>query len=265
MCKKLIVGLGAVVLLATVFVGPSALWSHAKNVFSIVHENVQDAMPVKYELERAERMIQEIDPEIAQHEKVVATEQVEIKDLKLKIVTDSRNLDHLKARILKQDERLRGANQASFDIGGRQVGRAELTRALRKELRRYKTFERTLKSNRRLLSAREEALTAAVQQLDSAKEQRNQLRNLVEQLRAQVREMKARESIETRSSIDESRLTEARELLQRLKKRVDISRQLHENRATGIDVEENGDIGGDVSEEVDRLFGRTPKGSKRDT
>ncbi len=80
MVKKIIIGSAVVLGIAFLVAGPG-IFSHVGHVFHKARSSIQDALPLEYELERAEGMIEKITPEIEEGRKIVAQEQVEARYL----------------------------------------------------------------------------------------------------------------------------------------------------------------------------------------
>ncbi len=68
MLKKGLVAGGGLALLLGLFLGRD-VFSYVKTSFGWVKDSVKDSVPVQFELERARKMIQDLDPEISQHKR----------------------------------------------------------------------------------------------------------------------------------------------------------------------------------------------------
>jgi peptidoglycan hydrolase CwlO-like protein len=261
MFKKLIIGTGTVVVLAVVFVGPAAL-THVKQAFGWVRNEIKDAVPVEYQLEQAEATIDEIIPEIEACKRVVAQEQVEIKYLENDIAKLSTEQEK-DTEILQAHNASLKSGQPVFYVAGRSYSRTSMERELRLALRKLQTNESLLESKRRLLEARQRSLEAAKQKLGAVCAEKDNLKIAVEQLRAQLRETQALEATSSRFHLDDTRLAEVKDLLTRVRKRLDIAQQLIENDAgAAIDLPEVSTEATSVTVEIDRYLGdRRPNGA----
>lgn len=258
MFKKIFLGAGIVTVLALVFVGPSA-FSHAKRAFSWARESVKDAVPLEYQLEDAERSINEIIPEIEASKQVVAQEQVEIRYLGDEIS----RLERLQAmdqdRIQAQGTALKNA-RVDLVVAGRTYPRSVIENEVRIALKKHQHNAALLESKKRLLDARQRSLIAAQKKLDTVCGEKENLAIAVEQLRAQLRETQALEATTCRIDLDDSKLAEVKSILGRVKKRLDVAQQLLENDGT-MPLESPAEAStGDVSLEVEQYFG-TPAGT----
>jgi hypothetical protein len=252
MLKKIIIGAGALTLLATLIAGP-AVFRHAKNAFCWARESVNDAVPLEYQLEQAERTIDDIIPEIEANKRVVAQEQVEIRYL-------GDEIDRLSKVQAEDGERIKVHNAAlktgrpEFVVAGRSYSRAVMENELRLALKKHQNNQSLLESKRRLLEARQRSLQAARQKLDTVVAEKENLAVAVEQLRAQLRETQALEATTNRFQLDDTKLAEVKEALARVRKRLDVAQQVIENEA-GATIELPQDVPAvDVTVEVDRYF-----------
>ena len=88
--KSLVVG-GVIVLLLGLFFGRDAI-SYTKTSLGWVRQSVKDAVPVKFELNRARDMIKGLRPEIEHNMHVIATEEVEIDGLRTQLASGEKQL-----------------------------------------------------------------------------------------------------------------------------------------------------------------------------
>lgn len=80
MIKKLLFLGGAVLLLAALFAGPGLI-SYATTAVDKVEHQFKSSVPVKFEIERARRMLKDLKPEIERNMHLIAREEVEIAKL----------------------------------------------------------------------------------------------------------------------------------------------------------------------------------------
>lgn len=252
MFKKIIIGAGALTLLAVLFVGPAA-FSHVKHAFHWARESVQDSVPIEYQLEQAERSIDDIIPEIEASKQVVAQEQVEIRYLGEEIGKLERTQAQDGDRIKAHNASLKSGS-AAFVVAGRPYSRPVMENELRIALKKHQNNEALLESKRRLIEARQRSLQAARQKLDAVVAEKDNLAVAVESLRAQLRETQALEATSSKMRLDDTKLSEVKDVLARVKKRLDVAQQLIENDAGAI-VDLPAEVPAtDVSAEVDRYF-----------
>lgn len=265
MFKKMLFGAGTLMVLAVVVLGPAA-FMHIKQAFGWVRNEVKDAVPVEYQLEQAEATIEEIIPEIEACKRVVAQEQVEIRHLEEEIS----RLDAVqtqRSELLMAHNAALKSGQTVLTSANRAPSRPALERELRLALRNHQNSESLLESKRRLLEARQRSLQAAQQKLVTVCSEKENLKVTVEQLRAQLRETQALEATSSKFHLDDTRLGDVKELLARVRKRLDVAQQIIENEAGAtFELPEPITEATSVTVEIDRYFGdRSLKGSTAST
>ena len=114
-----------------------------------------------------------------------------------------------------------------------------------------------LKQKQVLLSARQKAAHAAEQKLEAVRTERAKLDVAVQELRAKLLETQAMEALSRRTHLEDSRLGEVKEILDRVRTRLEVTRKmiLSEESVLEILPEEERPNFEDVSIEVDRYFG----------
>ena len=60
-------------------------FSYVKTSLGWVKSSVKDSVPVQFELERAHKMIQDLDPEISQHKRQIAREELDLQKLSAQV------------------------------------------------------------------------------------------------------------------------------------------------------------------------------------
>jgi len=255
MIKKIViisvVALGVGFLVA----GPGA-FSHVTYLFSKARSGIQEAIPVEYELERAQAMIEKITPEIERGRKVVAQEEVETSYLEAAIARlegkQARDAERLKAR-----SRMLKAERASFVIAGKRYPRQALEAELALAFKKFKQNDQILESKRRLLAARRRSLQAARANLAAAANAREELMTRVEHLKARLREERALAAASGVLKVDSGALASAREILDRCQKRLDVLHKLREDEQGATITLTDDDIlpTRDLLGEMERYFG----------
>ena len=253
MFKKLMIGGVVLGVVAFLVLGP-ALLSHAGQALSWARTKVENSVPIEYELERAEGLIEDILPEIQACKQVVAQEQVEIRYLEQEAArlgkrqTEERGRIHVRNAALKDQAR-------EVLVAGRSWPRTRIETDQVRALDAYKHNEALLESKRRLLDARRGSLEAATARLAAVCSEKANLETTVEHLRAQLRQTQALEATTRTVALDDSNLGRAKELLERCRKRLDVAQQMLENDIgmTYPQMELEVPVS-DITLEVDRYF-----------
>ncbi len=254
--KAIIIGLG-VTLVGGVLLGTNAA-SYVRTTASVVKDEIQGQLPIEFEIKRAEKLIEEIVPEIQACKKVVAQEEVEVEYLQDEISNLGQSQSKSERKIMVQKVSLE--NQAAYyTFGGKRYSRVEVESDLERTFETFKNRESLVESKRRLLKARSDSLIAAKQKLESVRMEKAKMENMVQSLYANLRQLQAVENSGTRFELNDSNLTKAKEVLTHCKKRLDVLSKMIEGESTtvtGINVD--APPVRNVVQEVDRYFaGRT--------
>ena len=257
MFKKIIIGSVVTVGLAFLFLGPAVV-SHARHAFGAVRDGVQGAFPIEYELQRAESMIRDVGPEIEKAKRSVAEEQVEIGYLEQEINRLEKRVGDNERKVKLQNTAMKTGEKA-FTFAGRQYTRGQMENDLRLTFDEFKNDQQLIDGKKKLLEARTSSLQAAIQKLETVRSQESQLRANVESLRARLRQTQAMENCGDRITLDDGALAQAKEILARCRKRIDVAAKVVENEGTRpgsipVDAMETRDI----TAEVDHYFSAPP-------
>lgn len=202
----------------------SELSSYIRTSTGAVRESVRESVPIEFELKRARDLIDDILPEIHANVRLIAEDEVEIAALKKDL---ERSGEQLAAdrRLLSEIRSQLDTQNVSYEFGGRQYSRKQLTQQASLKLNRLKDAEMIQVSRQRLLATRQKSLQAAMQMLDRARDRKSELEQKVESLVAQHRLLKA-SAIGSRFHLDDSKLSKADQLLSEIQKRVDVSERI---------------------------------------
>jgi DNA repair exonuclease SbcCD ATPase subunit len=223
MIKRVILGSGVAFVLALVFFGRDAL-SYVRTSIGCVKESVHNSVPIEFQLERARRMIKDLEPEVRKNMHLIAKEEVEVEKLQ-------KHVSDLDARLEKEEAELKKlhadvkSGKTSFEYGGRKYSAEQVRADLASRFERLKTGQATLKSLREICSARTRGLDAARQKLEGMLAARRQLKVDVENLEARL-QMVAAAQATSNYSFDDSQLGRVKELVTDLRTRLDVAEKL---------------------------------------
>ena len=229
MFKKIIISGAALALVAFLVFGGSAVARLSQGV-SWVRTQVQESVPVEYELERARSMIDEMAPEIRECRRVIAEKQVELKYL-------DRELGSLESRYQNSREKLSlqsvalQENRASYHFLGRKVSRKEMQRDAGRRFERVKSAKAILESKYERRQALTQALDSAKTTLAELETQQMRLKVECDTLEAKLRESEAKKAVTLNLDVDKSRLAKVKNILDDVQRRLDVELQLIENES----------------------------------
>ena len=257
MVKKLVflalitfgVGVAGTVVMST------GVGSYVTTAAGIVKEKVHGSIPLEFEIKRAEGLIGDIVPEIRACKRVVAEEEVAVEYLREEIVALTSLQSDNRSKIDVQRAALERSEPHYF-FGGRRYTRVDLENHLEHSFDEFRSNDSLLESKARLLDAREQSLEAAKAKLERVRLEKSRLEGQVQNLYAQLRQVEAMESHTERFTFDESKLAQAKKLLDRCRKSLDVAQRMIENDREFADgfvvIEDTEDR--DILGEVNRYF-----------
>lgn len=253
--RVFMVGAGAA-LVAGLFFGRDAL-SYVSTSFGWMRQTVKNAVPVDFELERARKMIKDLDPEIRNNMHVIAKEEVEVSRLKDQLGDANKQLEKERKDIVRLKTDLDGGGSV-FVYAGQSYSTKQVENDLSRRFDRFKTREATAEKLRKILDAREAGLAAANEKLKGMQAAKRQLEVEVENLRARVEMVRVAEST-SNFNFDDSQLARTREAIQEISSRIDVAEKLANANITPLDQIKLDDAESrNISDEVAKYFAEHP-------
>ena len=239
---------------------------YAKTMFSSVRESVAGQIPIDVQLKRAEDLIRQIDPQIDTCKRDLARAEVDLEELQdsvkhLEKVTGAQERKlKVGAKLLRDDE-VEGVHLAA-DFGARRRVHADLARTKDS----YVNNLAMLKAKRGLIDRQASAVGAAKERLSAVRHEREALVDQVSALKTQKMQVEALAAHSHRFDLDSTALSQAKEVIAKVRKRLDVAQKMLENDMvfTGdpleIAVEQR-----DVVAEIDQLFAVNKRDRKQGT
>jgi hypothetical protein len=208
------------------------LVSYARSSVGAVRSTVKDSVPMDFELRRARDMVEQIVPELHANVRLIAQEEVEVASLQEDIAASSARLASERTALVRQREML-GTEQVLFTLGGQRYERSEVVADLARRADHVGEAQVILASKERLLKSRQGALESARQALAKSRTQKALLEDRVEALESQYRLVQAA-GHGSSLAIDGSKLAQTQQLIDQIKKRLDVAERVlaHEARFT---------------------------------
>ena len=242
-------------LLAGGLVFGTDLGSYVRSSYHEMRASVKDNIPIEFELRRARDLLDGVEPELHQNIRLVAEQEVEIANLKGDLSQGQQNLTAEKQRIEKLRNCL-STEQTSFEFGGLDFTRPQLTQELSRQFTHFKEAEVALAAKHDLLSSRERSLAAAMDAMETAKAQKATLAAQIEGLEAQYRLVQAA-SQGTDVRIDHSKLAQAQKVVGDIRKQLAVAEHVlaHEAKFTqAVPIDSVNEK--DLLTQVDEHFGK---------
>jgi hypothetical protein len=226
-----VIGVAGFFLIGGFLFGPE-LFSYVRSSAKMTRDKVKDAVPIDFELQRAQCLLDEIMPEIHANIQMIAQEEVELTNLKKEIGDNVKSIASQKERVVK----LRAAleeNKDAYVFGNKTFGRQDVTDELAAQFENLREAEQVLAGKEKLLTTREKSLAAGIQLLEKTKSQKRLLAAKIETLEGQHRLIKAT-AVGSGITIDNSKLAQTEKLIGQIKKRLDVAERVltHESKFT---------------------------------
>jgi len=231
--------------------------SYLGTMASSVREGVTGQIPVEFELKRAEGLIRQIDPQIENCKRDLARSEVELEELhasvaRLQTVVDGEEKKLRTGVKLLSGDGSTGEVHLAVDNGARRRMNADLQRTKDS----YVNNVVILKTKRALIERQERAVDAAKQRLVAVRTEREALEDQVRSLKTQQQQVEALAASSTRFDLDSTALSQAKEVIAGVRKRLDIAQRMLENDMVfqgddplAVAVEER-----NVQKEIEELF-----------
>ena len=252
MFKKLIVSVLAVTLVAGMLFGSNAM-SYLTTSCERVSDTVENSIPLEFQIDRARRMVRDLEPEVRRSMHVIAKEEVEVENLDARISAAEEKAEKDKSEIMRLQSDLK-TGKSVFRYAGRQYSSNEVKQDLSRRFVRFKTTDATLASLRDMRDARQRNLDAARQKLAAMMSSQRQLLVEVENLDAKLKLVEvAQASSDLR--LDDSQLARAKSLMADIHAKLDVAAKLA-NADTNFhdEIPLDGPAMEDVTEQVAEYF-----------
>jgi predicted nucleic acid-binding Zn-ribbon protein len=234
--------------------------SYLGTMAASVREGVAGQIPVEFELKRAEGLIRQIDPQIDTCKRDLARAEVELEELQQSIVR-LEQVVQAEEKKLKTGARL--LSDAGVSAGGPAIelaadhgARRRVSFDLQRTKDSYVNNVAILKAKRALIERQARAVDAAKQRLVAVRTEREALEDQVRSLKTQQQQVAALAASSPRFDLDSTALSQAKEVIAAVRKRLDIAQRMLENdmvfhgeEPLPVAVEER-----NVLQEIDELF-----------
>jgi hypothetical protein len=255
--KGLFAGGGLLLLLLLIFGG--GLWSYVSTTADNIGEAVKAKVPIDFELDRARKMIEGLEPEITNHKREIALEERKVAELENQLKVDEEKL----AKRWSDIERMRddlAKGDTTFVYASGTYTAKQVEADLAGKFDRFTTADGTVEQNRKVLEIRRKALSAAQEKLRTLIAAKEKLELQVENLEAKQKMVEVAKTA-SELNIDDSQLAKTRDLLTEIEARIDV-----EGRLVNADDLVFGEIQLDEPEENTSILQRIADyESKKDT
>ena len=204
--------------------GGGHAFSYLRSSGKMIRESVKDSIPFEFEIQRARDNLDDLIPEMKANLRLVASEEVEVAELETEMDDEREAVASERQKIQYLTSTLK-TRQVSYTIRRLEYTRAEVVEELSRRFEHLRMADSLMKGKEELLRNRKRSLEAALKKLDQTRLARVQLDSQIEALEAQFRLLQA-QSIESEFHIDESKITQTKEIITDLKKRLAIAQRV---------------------------------------
>lgn len=223
MFKKLVLGVLVVGLLGGLVLGRGA-WSYLTTGYERATQTVEDSVPLEFQIDRARKMVRDLEPEIRRSMHVIAKEEVEVDSLDNRIKTAQEKAGKEKSEIMRLQSDLETGKNV-FRYAGISYSSNEVKQDLTRRFVRFKTSDATLGSLVDMRNARQSNLDAAREKLAAMMSAQRQLQVDVENLEAKLKLVEVAQA-SSDLKLDDSHLARAKELITDIRTKLDVAAKL---------------------------------------
>ena len=223
MIKKLVMGVLAVGVVGGLLLGSNGL-SYLTTSCERVAQSVEDRVPTEFQIDRARKMVRDLEPEIRRSMHVIAEEEGEVEQLDKRIKASEEKAGKAKSEIMRLQSDLQ-TGKSVFKYAGNQYTVGEVKQDLSRRFTRFKTSDATIGSLRDMREARQRNLEAARQKLTAMMSSQRQLRVEVENLEAQLKLVEVAQA-SSDLQLDDSQLARVKGLMASIRAKLDVAAKL---------------------------------------
>ena len=262
MFKKLIVSALAITAVSAFLFGSNAT-SYLGTSAERVTQAVEDSVPIEFQIDRARKMVRDLEPEIRRSRHVIAKEEFEVANLDKRIKTSEEKKSKEKADIIRLQSDLQ-TGKSVFRYAGHQYSADEVKEDLSRRFARFKTSDATLGSLSDMRDARQRNLDAARQKLVAMMSSQRQLLVEVENLEAKLKLVEVAQA-SSDLQLDDSQLARAKGLITDIRARLEVAAKLADADTNFPDeIQLDGPATDNITEQVAEYFQLESKGKSAD-
>jgi hypothetical protein len=240
--------------LATVFLFGRDAASYVATTYHRLTGAVKESVPIEFQIDRAQGMVRDLEPEIRRAMHVIAKEEVALEQLNKQIASSEEKAGKDKREILQLQADLSQGKEV-YRYASRTYTAGEVKQDLARRFNRFKVTDDTLSNLKSMAEARERNLDAAQQKLAAMINARRKLEVDVENLKAKHKLVEVAQATSD-YQFDESQLARAKELITDIRTQLDVAAKLA-NADVNVEVEIplDNSTSADITDQVAEYFG----------
>jgi hypothetical protein len=253
MIKRVLIGGGAALLLSGLMFGRDAV-SYVRTSAGWVKDSVAESVPVEFQIERARKLIDDLEPEVRRNKHLIVREEVSLEGLARQVESIAAKQSQEKSNLLRMQAAVT-SGEPQIVFAGQTYTVSQVKRDMANRFERYRTNDETLFNLRRVVNARQKSLQAARQELEQMMAARNQLLAEVEKLEARQTMVKVAQT-SSEFDLDSSVLARANQLIRDVETRLDVTERMLSSEVQFVEeIPLDEPESDDISERVAEYFG----------
>lgn len=235
----------------------TAFPSYVATMASTVREGVVGQIPVDLEIKRAEGLIGKIEPQIETCKRDVARAEVDLEELQGSVIHLEKVVGGEARKLQAGAKLLSGDGTAQFQLAGNSNLRRRHEVELQRTMDSWTNNSAILKTKKALIERQAQAVEVAKQRLLAVRNEKEVLEDQVRSLKVQQQQIEAMAAASRRFDLDDSALSQAKEVLTLVRKRLDVAQKMLESDLVfaGDDTLVTADPARDVLKEIHEQFG----------
>jgi DNA repair exonuclease SbcCD ATPase subunit len=205
------------------------LGSYLGTMAASVKEGVEEQIPVDFEIKRAVKLIEQIDPQIEHCKRDVARAEVELEELQSSVLELEKSTALDEKRLKSGARLLSGDGSAQYTLASDTLTRRRVECDLQRTMDSFRNNEAILKTKRALIERQSQAVSVAKQRLSAVRAEKEHLADQVRSLRTQQQWIETMGASHKRFDLDDSALSQAKEALAKVQRRLDVAQKMLEN------------------------------------
>lgn len=252
MIKKLLMSVVAVSVVAGLLLGSNVM-SYLSTSYERVSETVENSVPTEFQIDRARKMVRDLEPEIERSMYVIANEEVEVAKLDERIEKSETRATKEKSEIMRLQSHLQ-TGKSVFKTAGHSYSVKQVKEDLSRRFTRFKTSDATMGSLRDMRDARQRNLEAAREKLSSMMSSQRQLLVEVENLEAKLKLVEVAQA-SSDLNLNDSQLARAKELMSSIRTKLNVAAKLA-NADTNFhdEIPLDGPVSENITDQVAEYF-----------
>ena len=202
--------------------------SYISTVTGSLRESIHGQIPVEFELKRAETLVKEINPEIKASMRDLAQAEVELEDLQVSVVKLGEIVASQQNRVQNGYRLLSGNGDGEIRLASHGYPRRRFETELANAFDSYTNNKAILKTKTALIDRQTQAVAAAKQRLDVVRSEKVRLETMISSLKVQKSSLDALAAGSRRFDLDDSSLSQAKQVLANVKERLDVTQKMLE-------------------------------------